>query len=255
MKSFKPFILAIYKLGLLNALYLKIQQYRINILHFNKPIYLYSKYSKYPLLCRPGTSDMQVIYQIFILREYSCLDNISDAQIIIDCGANVGYSSAYFLSKYPHAKIIAIEPNKNNFRVLIHNLRHDAERVDCQLAAVWSHPTELVFDNIEYGSEWAVRVRECKHNENPMVTATNLTTLIKECEEKRISILKIDIEGSEAVIFDTEYKNWIDKVDNIVIELHGDKCIEKFNSALQSYPFLISQYEELTIAKRHYNIL
>jgi hypothetical protein len=34
---------------------------------------------------------------------------------IIDCGANIGCSAFYFLSKYPDAELIAIEPDEGNF--------------------------------------------------------------------------------------------------------------------------------------------
>ena len=68
-----------------------------------------SRYAAFPLVCRRGTSDLEVFGQIFSHREYRCLDSVRDAGLIIDCGANVGFSSAYFLTRYPTAEVIAVD--------------------------------------------------------------------------------------------------------------------------------------------------
>src|SRR6476646_11846719 len=41
---------------------------------------------KYPLWTRYDTSDIHVLYQIFVHQEYSCLSDINNPQLIIDCG-------------------------------------------------------------------------------------------------------------------------------------------------------------------------
>jgi hypothetical protein len=53
------------------------------------------------LWARTRSSDLHVFSQIFVEREYECL-NLFDGDLILDLGANVGYSSAYFLSRYPN---------------------------------------------------------------------------------------------------------------------------------------------------------
>ena len=73
-------------------------------------VWLLSKHARYPLRCRPGTSDVAVFGQIFRDLEYQCLDNARDVSLILDCGANVGYSAAYFLTCFPRAQVIAVEP-------------------------------------------------------------------------------------------------------------------------------------------------
>jgi hypothetical protein len=55
---------------------------------------LQSRYVGNVPLCRAGASDLDSFRQIFIDREYPCVDDVVDAEFIIDCGANVGYSSA-----------------------------------------------------------------------------------------------------------------------------------------------------------------
>jgi len=41
--------------------------------------------------------------------------------LIIDAGANIGASPIYFLSRYPDALVVAIEPERNNCALLRSN--------------------------------------------------------------------------------------------------------------------------------------
>jgi hypothetical protein len=108
----------------------------------SRPYRLLSKHSRYPLVCRPNTSDNPVFGQIFIEREYACLDDLPGANLIIDCGANVGYSSAYFLSRFPECRVIDVEPDPSNFSILEKNLAPYGERVRAIRTGIWSHVSE-----------------------------------------------------------------------------------------------------------------
>src|SRR5712692_3216497 len=44
------------------------------------------------------SSDMSVFHQIFIIEEYSGLRDLGNVSLVLDLGANVGFSSAYLLS-------------------------------------------------------------------------------------------------------------------------------------------------------------
>src|SRR5262245_8169243 len=46
--------------------------------------------ARYPVYVRPQSSDLDVFRQIFVLQEYSCLDDVDEVNLVIDCGANVG---------------------------------------------------------------------------------------------------------------------------------------------------------------------
>jgi len=219
-------------------------------------IVLRSKYAKHPVECRTKSSDVSVFWQIFIAREYSCLDDIPTAELIIDCGANIGCSSAYFLSRFPQCRLIAVEPDPKNFEILSRNLAPYGDRVTLMHAAVWSHPARLTFSEEPYrdGSGWSRQVRECHADEEAGFAAVGIEDLLKQSGCERISILKIDIEGAEAVVFSKNYEAWIDQVDNMVIELHDDSmfghCSSIFEHAIAGRGFVKSHCEELTVCKR-----
>jgi hypothetical protein len=46
------------------------------------------------------------------------------------------------------------------------------------------------------------------------MTATDIGTLLDRSGEQRISVLKVDIEGAERVVFVKNYESWLPKVDN-----------------------------------------
>ena len=222
-----------------------------------RPYKLITKYARHPLLCRPHTSDRLVFNQIFIEREYACLDDVDDVKLVIDCGANVGYSSAYFLSRFSNCYLVAIEPDPENYALMVKNLKPYHDRVRMVNSAVWSHAAPLTFVEEKYrdGKEWSRQMRECRLGEEVLFSAVDIGSLLKESGHERISILKIDVEGAEGVIFSPpNYKNWISKVDVIAIELHDDslfgKCSEIFSSAVSKEDFDFSRFNELTVCKR-----
>ena len=98
----------------------------------------------HPVYCRAQTSNFAVFYQIVVEDEYRCLRDVKDVGLIIDCGANVGYSSAFFMALFPKAELIAVEPDDGNYTLLHKNLRPYQSRATLIEAGVWSKSTALV---------------------------------------------------------------------------------------------------------------
>jgi FkbM family methyltransferase len=219
---------------------------------------LTSKDLKHPVLCRPSTSDVHVFHQIFIEREYGCLDDLDTRAecLIVDCGANVGYSSAYFLSRFPACRVIAVEPDPGNFELLRRNVAPYGDRVSTIRAGIWSHAASLKLrsESVETGNEWTQSVRECGPGEPADLTALSVKGILDASGFDRISILKIDIEGAETVLFESGYADWLPRVDNMVIELHYESPFggahAAFARAVEGTDFVITESGELTVCRR-----
>jgi FkbM family methyltransferase len=242
-------------LGVPSAAFYALQKIRQRVKPQAGAYTLSSKYAKYPLLCRPGTSDVLVFLQIFGEREYLCLDEVEDARLVIDCGANVGYSAAYFLTRFPNAKVIAIEPDPGNFALLEANVAPYLARCDTMLTAVWSHETDLVISEVPFrdGREWARTVRPVQPGEKAAkgsMRAIDIGTVLARSGYDRISVLKVDIEGAESEVFASNYESWLPKVDNLVIELHGEKESAVFQRAIAREGFKTSTHGELFVCRR-----
>ncbi len=179
------------------------------------------------------------------------MDGVEKPKLIIDCGAYVGYSSVYFLNKYPESHIIAVEPDKKNFEICQKNLFPYRSRVSLIQAAVWPFKTKLIVyhDMPSKGREWGLKVKECKGEEEPCVNAVNIHDILSESDFDHIDILKIDIEKAEKEVFSNNVNKWLHKVRNIFIELHDQESEEIFFKALSFYNYTLSKSDELTVCE------
>jgi FkbM family methyltransferase len=244
---------AMRSLGLGNALFYKFQQARIRLLSHAGVYKLLSQDAKYSLWCRAGTSDADVFHQIFVEQQYACLNDVVDPQLILDCGANVGYASAYFLSQFPKTHVIAIEPDPSNVEMLKQNVWPFGNRVEVIQSGVWSNSVGLVLSEERFGDgrQWARQVREARPDETPTMMAIDIATLIDRSQYKQVSILKVDIEGAEKVVFATNTERWLSHIDNIVIELHDADCKEIFLNAISQCGFAIRQSNDLIVCRKN----
>jgi FkbM family methyltransferase len=205
-----------------------------------------------PFYCRSGGSDLQVFAQVLANREYRCLDRLDVSGLIIDCGANIGLSSIYLLTRFPNAHLIALEPDPDNFKMLALNTASFGDRVTLLQAAVWNRNTGLVFSNSQFrdGNEWTRSCRESEASEMRQIEALDISTILAMSSFQRVGLLKVDIERGELALFDESAKNWIDLVDTIAIELHGPDCEDAFHAIVSKEDFLFSHCEELTVCSR-----
>ena len=94
--------------------------------------------------CMADRSGGRLVFaQIFIDKGYPYLPDMESA-LIIDCGANVGYSSLVFLNRYKQARVFAIEPDDRNHALLRRNLAPPyGDRIQTVYGAVWPRERRL----------------------------------------------------------------------------------------------------------------
>jgi FkbM family methyltransferase len=160
--------------------------------------------SGYRLKVRPCDSDLFVLSQIFGWEEYgieawrlSMLRKVAAnwqttgiKPLIIDAGANVGYSALYFASLFPGVCVLAIEPDRTSFEILTCHARAN-EQIKPIHAALWSHDRGLGLKTSNKGS-WAVQVAE-----GVGIPSQRLDKLVASVPNSRPLIIKLDIEGAE----------------------------------------------------------
>jgi FkbM family methyltransferase len=194
---------------------------------------------QHPFFCRFETSDEWLLKHIFFEQEYGALGPVEQPKLILDCGANVGYSAIYFLNQYPDAQLIAVEPDPENLALCQRNLAPYGDRVRIVPSAIWSHATGLVLEQPETSrGEWGISVRPALAGERPDLQATDIGTLFLQSGCDRIDILKVDIETAEAVVFAEHYRPWLDHVRYLAIEIHqvpGNVCAIAVQAALSHY--------------------
>lgn len=213
------------------------------------PYLLYVPGVSEPVWCRYGTSDREAFVQVFIHQQYAVALCARNPEYIVDCGANVGYTSVYFLSRFPTAFVTAVEPDPGNYQMLTRNLAPYGHRAKTLHAAVWPSPANLMLERPSpgLGLEWATRVRESPSVEMADVPAVEVRDLLDAAPQGRIDILKMDIEGAEREIFAHDCSQWLHRIGMLIIELHGSVCEEVFFRAIEGHSFNISTAGELTV--------
>ena len=140
----------------------------------------------------------------------------------------------------PTCKVIAVEPGKENFRILQTNTA-GMTKVNCVLAGIWPVEGFLQLDTEGFGHS-GIQTRPDGSGDTPAVTVSGL---MKQFGIERVSLLKIDIEGSELELFSSEDLGWIAKVDAIAIELHDHMrpgCGDAFFKAIAPYSWNYAIY-------------
>ena len=165
---------------------------------------------------RPRSSDLAVYKQIFIRGDYD-MKLPNKAEVIIDLGANIGLFTLIMKTRFPNARIFAVEPDSENYKMLLLNVS-EVQDVLTIHAGIWYVDTKLSITDKYDAGKWAMVVEEDK--ENGEIRAVSIETIMKENELNFIDILKIDIETAEKILFSKNYEKWLPAVGTIIIELH-----------------------------------
>jgi FkbM family methyltransferase len=160
-------------------------------------------------------SDLEVLGEV-LGRDGYAVTGVEDARTVIDLGSHIGSSLLYFHARFPAARILGVEPDPRNWRLLAWNMAA-LPRVQTKRAAVtrvegWRElnlAAERHSSSVMSGVATDRRVR---------VPAVTLDSLVAEFDPDRIDLLKIDIEGAEWEVLSSSAA--LERVDAVVGELH-----------------------------------
>lgn len=222
---------------------------------------------------KPKSSDIDVFKMILVSKEYLPVvetykkhfkHNPKREMNIIDAGSNIGLTSLFFLDHFKNANIVCIEPENNNFKVLEYNLQNCAENKIMKIkGGIWNADTFIkIVNDFRDKLDWSFRVEEMSYKIG--IQAYTINTIINKVNFSHIDILKIDIEGSEKQIFDSEISDlsFLKITKCLAIEIHDFfDCRKQIYDVLDAYNFSYFNKGELTIAinnnlkKTNYTIL
>jgi FkbM family methyltransferase len=191
---------------------------------------------KHPVGLRARTSDPFIFRQIIVEDEYRPLQGLS-VGTVLDLGANIGLSSAWFLSNYPTSTIFAVEADADNCAMCRQNLAAYGERARVFHGAAWSSRGPLNFHRGGYNSTNQVHEIGSGSTGDLQVQGWDVASLIEMSGFPEIDLLKMDVEGAEEAIFSADVSSWLPRVRNMCIEVHGGGCRDAFLGALAGYDF------------------
>ena len=204
----------------------------------------------HPIWLRAGTSDIPTFLMVLDGAEYDVA--VERPSVIIDAGANIGLASIWFASRFPEARILAVEPEKSNYDLLVRNVEPYSNVTPIH-AAVWTHRGTLAIDDPRQEGAWAFQTRELADSLHPVenVPCLSLADLISDYGLGWVDLLKVDIEGAEKEVFSSPGE-WIGSIGAIAIELHDrfkTGCARSFYAAVVDFPVEQNLGENVFVAR------
>jgi FkbM family methyltransferase len=194
-----------------------------------------------------------VIDQVLVEEEYLPLSRVTAPRLIIDCGANIGCTAVYLLTRFPGAQLIAVEPDAGNFAMCSRNLTGFGTRARVVQAGIWHRDATLRVQRGGFrdGREWSFQVRECAPGESGEVPAVTISSLLRGSGHERIDILKVDIEGAERWVFANNCDDWLDRTACLAIEIHDPAARQIVLEAIGRHAFELTTVNQTLFCFRY----
>ncbi|HEU4460120.1 MAG TPA: FkbM family methyltransferase [Methylibium sp.] len=193
---------------------------------------------RHPVTLRLPSTDVEAYEQVLQDEEYAMAVHTTP-RVIVNAGANIGLASVYFASRFPEARVIAIECEAENFRLLQRNVA-PYPNIEPVQAALWDHDGSIEVVDPGLGA-WGFVTAESRHSGAGTVHAVpalTMATLMRRHGIEHIDVLKLDIEGAEYEVL-ASAPEWIDRVDTVVAELHErlkQGCESRHAEATRAFP-------------------
>lgn len=147
--------------------------------------------------------------------EYGIADlQFTPGSVIVDIGANVGAFSILIARRFPEARVIAYEPNPDNFKLLERNIARNGVGVEAHHAAVWYHHRGVSL----VGQGSGTGTLDQHPTGRDLVPSVTLDDILAPFDE--VAFLKMDCEGAEVFILNAAHRETLEKVQQIVGEYH-----------------------------------
>lgn len=147
---------------------------------------------------------------------------------VIDVGANIGQTAAYWTLRFPDAQVGAVEMMPENVARIARQARLNGWRLDVLPVAAsditGDVKVRLSGANSRNRLEEIVEVsavRDRLTGETAMVPALPLSAIMDRLGFAEVDLMKIDIEGAEVNLL-RDAGNWAPRVRNVIIEIHDN---------------------------------
>lgn len=199
---------------------------------------------------RPGTTDASELVHSVIREAYRSFLPDRPVRTIVDAGANIGDTTVWYLNRFSGATVVALEPDADNYALLVRNCQPYGRRAIALNAALWPTRRQLALCRSGKASEHSVSASPGAAADSTIdgLPIPALMNLIGSTQGgmgiKEIDILKCDIEGAELNVFEENSDEWLPNVRSIVIEIHGARAHEVVMRATGRHGFQHRVYRD-----------
>ena len=168
---------------------------------------------------RVRSTDLMALTNVWMINEYDVEDfEINTNDTVIDIGAHIGLFSLLVSQLCKTGKILSFEPVSENFDLLVSNLKlNRIENILPFNMAVSKNSGRL---DLFLNNDQSAHSIFSKSSESINVESTSLQKIFDENKISSCKLLKLDCEGAEYQIIDSLPSEYLDKIQNIVMEYH-----------------------------------
>lgn len=173
-------------------------------------------------------TDFDIVTEIFVMNTYY-FHIPADEIVVIDMGMNIGAASLYFANMRNVVSVYGFEPFPDTYQQAVDNFALNSNSIKNKI-----HPYNVAVTDREEIKMVAVSAEQtgwrnifCNDNDKTKVEiqcipAVSILSGIIEKNLGRKIVMKIDVEGSEFIIFENLAKtNLLESIDVILMEYHG----------------------------------
>ena len=169
---------------------------------------------------RVRSTDLMALTNVWMINEYDVEDfEINTNDTVIDIGAHIGLFSLLVSQLCKTGKILSFEPVSENFDLLVSNLKlnHIKNILPFNMAVSKNSGRLDLFLNNDQSAHSIFS----KSSESISVESTSLQKIFEENKISSCKLLKLDCEGAEYEIIDSLPSEYLNKIQNIVMEYHS----------------------------------
>ena len=173
-----------------------------------------------------------------------------ESNYIIDAGANTGIYSLIAKEVNPACTVVAFEPVKKVYRMLLKNKElNDYDFLCIEKALSNSDGEAMIYDDLSSNHSYAATVNVNLRPNNKKVAASKITTIkletfIENQNVKQIDLMKIDVETHEPELLEGLGKHLKQFAPTMLIEILNDEIAKRVQDLIKEIPYLYFNINE-----------
>lgn len=200
-------------------------------------VWLSFRHLLFPIFVRPGSDDVISLVNNVLREEYGQMPRGFRPDTVLDAGAYIGDTTAYFLSRFPDARVIALEPYAESFRLARQNLaKYDGRAVVLQ-KALWDSGGTVRLAGVQTGAAIS------EHGtESLTITVRDVLGLFGV---DHLDLVKMDVEGAETTVLRSGVGDWLRRIRFLLLETHGHDVEAEVIPLLQDEGFSVVRHRNV----------
>jgi FkbM family methyltransferase len=166
------------------------------------------------LTYRLNRGDIWTVREVWMEDVYRPPFNVAP-RTIVDLGGNIGLTAVWFAHRYPDATLLAVEPVPANAALLRKNLAANGIAAKVVEAAIGPSDCQTRFLTARESTVGRVDAA------GEPVRQVSMATVLEAVPGGKIDLLKVDIEGAEQALFESD-DGWLERVGAMIVEFHPE---------------------------------